>query len=283
MHLLALGGGLIFDTGTLSAPGGGATEYGFEALTTAPPNPRRIRFNNASAANTTALYIYNITAGRNDIRLILLDLPVGALLYVQDKNTSANFAKFFVSAPTIDRTTYMEVPVTANSYAGAIPNDGRALLYVSGGSRRGVTDGSNAAAGMVGEVLSASNTTGQQLTTLVTVNVATLALTPGDWTLGGVVIFNATSGPNSIIAGISTVPAVLPTDTQVASGAAIMAQVWSSSLTSNKVQTLPTSLFRVNTATAKNCVPRSAGEFRRWLCDCDGLYLSKTNPMTEHV
>ena len=153
-------------------------EYGFEGLTTAPPNPRRIRFNNASAANTTALYIYTITAGRNDIRLILLDLPVGALLYIQDKNTSANFAKFFTTAPTIDRTTYIEVPVVAFASAGTIPNDGRALLYVSG-SRRGVTDGSNAAAGMVGEYLSASNTTGSALTTDVALNVAALALTAG--------------------------------------------------------------------------------------------------------
>ena len=54
---VALGGGLIFDVGTLSAPGGGATEYGFESLTTAPPNPRRIRFNNASAASAKAMSV----------------------------------------------------------------------------------------------------------------------------------------------------------------------------------------------------------------------------------
>ena len=120
-------------------------------------------------------------------------------------------------------------------------------------SALGITDGSNAAAGQIGEVIAASNTTGLQLTTATAANVATLALPPGDWTVGSVVVFTPSgTGPNAIIAGISTVPAVLPTDTQVVTGAAIMAQIWSSGMTSNKTQTLPTSLCRINTTTAKN-------------------------------
>jgi hypothetical protein len=223
---LALGGGLIFDTGTLSAPGGGATEYGFESLTTAPPNARRIRFNNATPANTTAIYIYNTTAGRNDIRLILLDLPVNALIYIQDKNNSGNFVKFLVTAPTIDRSSYIEIPVVAIAFGGAIPNDGRALLYVSS-SGRGVTNGSNAAAGMVGEFLSASNTAGSALTTGVALNVASLTLTAGDWHVWGQTIFAEANNtiPSMMATATSPSSGTLPTLAQLASGIGAMTQI----------------------------------------------------------
>lgn len=129
---VTIGGGIVFDVGTLSAPGGGATEYGFEAPITPPPNARRMRFNNVSAANTTALYVYNTTAGRNDIRRVMLDIPIGALLYVQDKNNSANFVKFMVDARPIDRNTYIEVPVIAVGSGGVMSNDARVLLYMAG-------------------------------------------------------------------------------------------------------------------------------------------------------
>ncbi len=249
---LALGGGLIFDTGTLSAPGGGATEYGFEALTTAPPNARRIRFNNASAANTTALYIYTVTSGRNDIRLILLDMPVGALVYIQDKNTSSNFVKFLVTAPTIDRGGYIEVPVTAIASAGAIPNDGRALLYVSS-SGRGVTNGSNAAAGMVGEYLSASNTAGNTLTTGVAQNIATLALTAGDWNVAGQTIFTGANAVTAMLAAaIGSASAVLPTVTQLASGTGAMTQIVATSTKVAVNQVLQTGPVRYNSNAPQN-------------------------------
>jgi hypothetical protein len=249
---IALGGGLIFDAGTLSAPGGGATEYGFEASTVAPPNARRIRFNNAAAANTTALYIYTITAGRNDTRLVLLDLPANAQLYVQDKNTSANFAKFLVSALPIDRGSYIEVPVVAISYGGAVPNEGRVLLYVSA-SGRGMTDGSNAAAGRVGEFISASNTAGSALTTGVTLNVATLALSAGDWNVAGQVIFTGANAATAMLAaGISLASAALPTPAQMAAGTGAMTQIVAVSTKQAVNQVLQAGSVRLNSSTAQN-------------------------------
>ena len=118
---------------------------------------------------------------------------------------------------------------------------------------KGVTDGSDAAAGMVGEVISSSNFGGVALTTNVSMNVTQIALTPGDWNVGGVVIFTpANTGPNSVIAALSQTPATLPSDNDVATGKAIMQQIWASSMPSNKTQTTPTSLIRVNTATLKS-------------------------------
>jgi hypothetical protein len=118
---------------------------------------------------------------------------------------------------------------------------------------KGVTDGSDAAAGMVGEVISSSNFGGVALTTNVSMNVTQIALTPGDWNVGGVVIFTPSgTGPNSVIAALSQTAATLPTDNDVATGKAIMQQIWASSMPSNKTQTTPTSLIRVNTSTLKS-------------------------------
>jgi hypothetical protein len=118
---------------------------------------------------------------------------------------------------------------------------------------KGVTDGSDAAAGQMGEVISASNTVGYNLTTATPSNVATLIIPPGDWNVGGVIIFAPTStGPNSVIAALSQATAALPTDNDVATGKGIMQQIWASSMPSGKTQTMPTSLIRVNTPTQKN-------------------------------
>jgi hypothetical protein len=117
---------------------------------------------------------------------------------------------------------------------------------------KGVVDGSDAAPGMVGEVISASNTVGYNLTTAIASNVVTLVLPPGDWNVGGVIIFAPTStGPNSVIAALSQTSATLPPDSDVATGKAIMQQIWASSMPSGKTQTTPTSLIRVSTAVQK--------------------------------
>ena len=56
-------------------------------------------------------------------------------------------------------------------------------------SRRGVTDGSDAAAGTVGEVLTASGS-GVTLSSGAVTTVATITLTAGDWEVSGGVTFN---------------------------------------------------------------------------------------------
>jgi hypothetical protein len=118
---------------------------------------------------------------------------------------------------------------------------------------KGVTDGSDAAPGTIGEVISGSNFAGVGLTTNVAMNVTTITLTPGDWTVGGVVIFTPVStGPNSVIAALSQTAATLPSDNDVATGKGIMQQIWASSMPSGKTQTTPTSLIRVSTSTSKS-------------------------------
>ena len=61
-----------------------------------------------------------------------------------------------------------------------------------GGGIVGVTNGLDAAPGMVGEVMSVVNTTGTgSLTNAVATNVAAITLTPGDWDVTGEVLLTA--------------------------------------------------------------------------------------------
>lgn len=78
-------------------------------------------------------------------------------------------------------------------------------------SRKGVTDGSSAAAGDIGEVISAINTVGTPVsTTNVGVNVASISLPPGDWDVQGDVFIATTASLVSAHGGINNVSAAIP-------------------------------------------------------------------------
>jgi hypothetical protein len=115
-----------------------------------------------------------------------------------------------------------------------------------------VTDGSNAAAGVVGEQVSASVTTAVTLTTGVTANVASLALTAGDWSVSGVVIFNEATNtvPTALAAGVGQTSATLPTAAQVATGVGNMTQ-YNMAFTKGPItQTMQAGVCRVSISAA---------------------------------
>jgi hypothetical protein len=117
---------------------------------------------------------------------------------------------------------------------------------------KGVTDGSNAAAGNVGEQVSASVTTAVTLTTGVSINIATLALTAGDWSVSGVIVFNeaANTVPTMLAVAISMTSATLPTAAQVAAGTGNMTQ-YNMAFTKGAVgQTMQAGVCRVNVSAA---------------------------------
>ena len=80
-------------------------------------------------------------------------------------------------------------PLSSPAFTGAptaptaAPNTSTSQLATTAFVQTGVTDGSNAAAGMIGEVASVTRLIGAALGVLsgTATNIATLALTPGDW------------------------------------------------------------------------------------------------------
>jgi hypothetical protein len=77
----------------------------------------------------------------------------------------------------------------------------------------GTISGGNAAAGSVGEYLTAT-TSGTSLTSAAAANCTSVSLTAGDWDVRGVVKFTpaGTTNPAGVIAGISTTSATVGTD-----------------------------------------------------------------------
>jgi hypothetical protein len=77
--------------------------------------------------------------------------------------------------------------------------------------RTGRTDGSAAPAGLIGEIKSTVITTPVTLTPSTTVNVGSLSLPAGDWTVYGEVWFSGPANNTlSLIAGITQTSATLP-------------------------------------------------------------------------
>lgn len=112
---------------------------------------------------------------------------------------------------------------------------------------KGITDGSEAAAGVVGEYLIASNSTGTALTTGVAANVAQLALTAGDYRIDGVVAFieAANTVPTQLLAGASQTSATIPTLAQVIAGQGGLSQI-NVSMTKGVTQFIQAGLARIN-------------------------------------
>lgn len=79
---------------------------------------------------------------------------------------------------------------------------------------KGITDGSSAASGIIGEMISASvaRASAVTLTTSSPANVTSILLPAGDWEVEGTIGFaNAATGVSYYFAGVSTASATLPT------------------------------------------------------------------------
>ena len=77
---------------------------------------------------------------------------------------------------------------------------------------KGVTDGSDAAAGQIGEVISNVNTTGVAMTNGVVVNICMITLTAGDWDVSGEYsFFGSAQNVTGMNAALNSVSATFPT------------------------------------------------------------------------
>lgn len=96
---------------------------------------------------------------------------------------------------------------------GPATGPGGAVNYDQWGAGQtpGTTTNDNAAAGMIGEYLSATNVPGTPMTNGVNTNVDSISLTPGDWDVRGTIVFSSIGGAaNSLSAGLTTTSATLP-------------------------------------------------------------------------
>jgi hypothetical protein len=139
----------------------------------------------------------------------LTSTTINQILYSSAANTITGLA-----------TAASGVLVTSAGGVPSISSTVPAALTIPRPLIQGVTDGSAAGAGVVGEVISSVvlNAAGISLSTGVVSNVTTITLTPGDWLIFGQVgfIFAAGTTATQLIAGLSQTSATSPGDAKIA-------------------------------------------------------------------
>jgi hypothetical protein len=154
--------------------------------------------------------------------------PPGPTAVSADANNTATLGSdglVFVPLSPAGSNAIPKAPSSTGS-AGSATTWARSDHVHPAGPLPGVVDGSNAAAGMIGEFLSASITTAVNLTSAVAANIGSLTLTPGDWAVAGQANFAAPgAAATRMAAAISGASGTLPTQAQIAAGTGSMADV----------------------------------------------------------
>lgn len=119
---------------------------------------------------------------------------------------------------------------------------------------RGVTDGTDVAAGMVGEYITRSNVTGYNLIADTPTEIAPIILAPGCWDIWGACEFTVMGTerappiqPKALASSISLHADALPTDDDLISGTGVMNLIYSPLATGQR-QVLGTGTCRSNSA-----------------------------------
>jgi len=176
--------------------------------------------NTFTASQTVSIANANLTlsdaGGTGQARVNLWNNGVQTWGVVLNSSTNAFSINRYVSGTLIDNpisisngtgTAAFTVRPTFN---GATPWDSANL--VSPASTVGVTNGSNAAAGQIGQVMTAAGSA-ISLTSNVAANCTSLTLTAGDWDVWGYIVFGANTGTSftTVQVSLSTVSATLAT------------------------------------------------------------------------
>lgn len=111
------------------ARAGSTLLYDFSSLTVEPPTSNQVRVN-ADAPYTAAskLWLRNVTADGFDVHAFLLTVAIGTSLYLQDKNDHTQYATFDTTAAPVDKTDYVELPVTWTGNGAALSNNQQMLV-----------------------------------------------------------------------------------------------------------------------------------------------------------
>jgi hypothetical protein len=104
--------------------------YSFSNATTAPPTSNQVRID-AVAPYTAASKVWAtaLTTDGHDVVIALLHIPIGATLYIQDKNDHTVYVSFTTTAAPVDQTTYVEFAVTWQANGTALNNNQAIDVY----------------------------------------------------------------------------------------------------------------------------------------------------------
>ena len=139
-------GGAVFDddtSGIVPASGGGTADflradgtwaqppgiagvsntltYSYNTTTTEPPTGNQLRLNSTTFSAATRMWMSAITVDGLDASIGLARILAGTQVYFQDRDNSANWVKYNVTADSVDDGTYFDIAVAYHSGPGGIP------------------------------------------------------------------------------------------------------------------------------------------------------------------
>jgi hypothetical protein len=103
-------------------------QYSFSSQIVEPPPTAQLRFDAATYAAVSKVWIPYTTSDGIDAYRALIAMVATAPLYVQDKNDHTLYVEFAVAAAVLDKGSYVEVPVTYVGTGGAALNNNQAVL-----------------------------------------------------------------------------------------------------------------------------------------------------------
>ena len=116
-----------------SAAGGGAgtvQSFTFNSTTTEPPTGNQVRFNHATQASATKIWISQTTFDGLDVTVGLSRISTGWAIYLQDFDDSTAWITFNVTANGTDKGSYWEFNVTYRAGPG-VPTQKIALQTIT--------------------------------------------------------------------------------------------------------------------------------------------------------
>lgn len=118
-----------------AAGGGGgitdilAADYIFETTTTAAPGTNAIRFNNATLANVSTMFIDDTTGAGFDFGLIQSHLKEGHIIQIASASDPTIYFRFILTSAPSDGGGYWNVPVDFLSGTGTLPAASEAIRF----------------------------------------------------------------------------------------------------------------------------------------------------------
>ena len=111
--------------GDLASP----MQYKASSTTTeSDPGAGRLRWNNATQASATEIYLDAETNGGTDVSNFLSSVPAGSTLYIQDKDDATIYQRWLVVS-IVDNVGWVTLTVSqVTAQGGNIPNNGIAIL-----------------------------------------------------------------------------------------------------------------------------------------------------------
>lgn len=134
--------GLEFSTN--GGEGFNSTVYRFSTtITPGDPGTGKLRFDSATPASITNIFIDDLNDEGTDISAFLGLLEEGDVVYVQDQGNSANAIRFTLSGAPVDNVGWWTIPVDYVIHQGSLPNNNARVAVSAQMSPGALVSGAN--------------------------------------------------------------------------------------------------------------------------------------------